>query len=130
MNRGATQSRRNRRGQFRAMGYLKFKNMFGRFSPQAKSWYDKIATDGKEAHETFVNRVNDSIGDQLQTKLNSLKSTWESIGYNESEIKLLEEAWSLTVIKDKETYRKDKKDARKLQREAQESLKSRLNADS
>jgi hypothetical protein len=130
MNRGATQSRRNRRGQFRAMGYLKFKNMFGRFSPQAKSWYDKIATDGKEAHETFVNRANDSIGDQLQTKLNSLKSTWESIGYNESEIKLLEEAWSLTVIKDKETYRKDKKDARKLQQEAQESLKSRLNADS
>ena len=130
MSKGATQSRRHRRGQFKAMGYLKIKNMFGRFSPQAKAWYDKMASDGKEAHEAFVNRVNDSIGDQLQTKLNSLKLTWGLIGYNDSEIKLLEEAWSLTVIKDKETYRKDKKDARKLQKEAQESLKSRLNADS
>ena len=130
MSKGSTISRKQRRGQFRAAGYLKIKNMFGRFSEQGKAWYNKMAEDGRAAHEANVNRVNDSIGDQLQTKLNSLKETWKEIGYNDSEIKLLEEAWSLTVIKDKDTYRKDKKDARKLQKEAQESLKSRLNANS
>lgn len=128
MGKGSTMSRRHRRGQFRAAGYLKIKNMFGRFSEQGKAWYTKISEDGKAAHEANVNRVNDSISDQLQTKLNSLKETWKEIGYNDSEIKLLEEAWSLVTIKDKNTYRIDRKEAKKLRKEAQESLKSRLNA--
>jgi hypothetical protein len=47
------------------------------------------------------------------------------MGYNSSEIKKLEEAWSITVITDKDTYRADRKQARKLQKEARASLLSR-----
>lgn len=129
MSKGTTQSRRQRRGQFKAMGYLKIKTMFGRFSEQGQAWYNKMATDGKAAHEAHVNRVEESIGEQLQVKLNSVKLTWKSMGYNDEEIKKLEEAWALTSIKDRETYRADKKEANRLQKEAQSSLKERLNAD-
>ncbi len=130
MSKTTTPSRRHRRAQFRAMGYLKIKNMFGRFSPQGMAWYNKMREDGMAAHDANVNRNLDNIESQLQVKLNSAKETWASIGYNESEIAMLEEAWTQTAVKNKETYREDKKLARKLMKEAKESLKSRLNANS
>lgn len=130
MSKGTTQSRRQRRAQFRAAGYLQIKNMFGRFSEQGRAWYDKMAADGKAAHEAHVNRVQDDLENQLQTKLNSAKEVWSSLGYNETEVAQLEEAWLLDAVKNKETYRADKKEARRLRKEAQESRKARMNADS
>jgi hypothetical protein len=130
MSKTTTQSRRHRRAQFRAMGYLKIKNMYGRFSPQGIAWYNKMREDGMAAHDANVNRNLDNVESQLQVKLNALKETWASIGYNESEIAMLEEAWIQTAVKNKETYREDTKLARKLMKEAKESLKSRLNANS
>jgi len=124
----ASFARKQRRQEYRQAGFLKIKNMYSRFSPQAIQWYNKMAEDGAAASEAYQKYVSDSIGDQLETKLNSLKETWASIGYDESEIKKLEEAWTLTVIKDSETYRADKKEASKLQKEASASLKARLNA--
>lgn len=129
MSKGASQSRRQRRGQFRAAGYLKIKNMYGRFSEQGRAWYDKMAADGKAAHEAHVDRVQENIEHNLQIKLDSLKETWSSIGYNEDEIKKLEEAFAIDSIKNKESYREDKKESKKLRKEAQLSLQQRLNAD-
>ena len=130
MSKTATQSRRQRRAQFRAMGYLKIKNMFSRFSEQGMAWYNKMAEDGKAAHEQNVRRNLDKMESQLESKLNSVKKTWEGIGYNELEISMLAEAWIQTSVKTKETYREDVKIARKLMKEAKESLNARLNADS
>lgn len=130
MSKGSTMSRRQRRGQFRAAGYLKIKNMFGRFSEQGRAWYDKMAADGREMHEANQNRMRDEQENKLQEKLNASKVTWAGIGYNDEEIAKLEEAWLLSVIKNKDTYREDKKEAKRLRKEAQSSLKSRLNADS
>lgn len=130
MSKGSTMSRRQRRGQFRAAGYLQIKNMFGRFSEQGRAWYDKMAADGKEMHEANQNRMRDEQENRLQEKLNASKTTWAGIGYNDEEIAKLEEAWLLDAIKNKDTYREDKKEAKRLRKEAQSSLKSRLNADS
>ena len=130
MSKTTTQSRRQRRAQFRAMGYLKIKNMFSRFSEQGMAWYNKMAEDGKAAHEQNVRRNLDKMESQLESKLNSVKKTWEGIGYNELEISMLAEAWIQTSVKTKETYREDVKIARKLMKEAKESLNARLNADS
>ena len=41
------------------------------------------------------------------------------------EIDKLEEAWSMSVIKDKETRKEDKQTIKKLQREVAQSLRSR-----
>ena len=121
----ASIARKQRRMNYRDAGFLKVKNMFSRFSPQGIAWYAKMAEDGAAANEAYQKFVSDSIADQLQTKLNGLKETWTGIGYNASEIKKLEEAFSITVITDKDTYRADRKLARKLQKEAQASLLAR-----
>lgn len=130
MSKTTTMSRRSRRSQLRAMGYLKIKNMYSPLTGPGKAWYDRTRTDGNNAHEANVNRTQDSIESQLQEKLNSLKETWKGIGYNDAEIKMLEEAWLNVTVKNKATYREDKKAAHKLYKEARKSLNDRLNANS
>ena len=61
----------------------------------------------------------------LEAKLESMKTTWKSMGYNKSEIDKLEEAWSLSAVKDKESRKEDKKAIKKLQKEVRESFQSR-----
>jgi len=130
MGRSTTNSRKAKRKQFQISKYLKIKNMFGRFSPEGIAWANKMREDGLKMHEAHVNRVNDQIEDALQSKANSMKETWTKIGYNDSEIAMLEEAFFNLSIKNKNTYREDKKAARKLMKDASNSLKSRLNANS
>jgi hypothetical protein len=60
----------------------------------------------------------DAIENQLQTILDKMKETWTELGYNEEEIALLEESWTLTVFKSKETFREDKKRSRELSKQA------------
>lgn len=128
MSKGATGSRRQRRQEFRNAGFLKIKNQFGRYSSQGKAWYDKMREDGTAAFDANTNRVNDDIENQLQTKLNGLKETWESTGYNAEEILKLEEAWTIQTIKDKDTLKEDKKKVKSLRKEVQESFSARKNA--
>jgi len=130
MGRNTTSSRKAKRKQFQISKYLKIKNMFGRFSPEGIAWATKMREDGLKMHEAHVNRVNDQIEDALQLKANSLKETWAKIGYNDSEIAMLEEAFFNLSIRNKDTYREDKKAARKLMKDASNSLQSRLNANS
>lgn len=128
MAKGASGSRRQRRGEFKRAGFLKIKNMFGRFSEQGIAWHNKMAEDGRAMESANENRRLDSIEEQLTASLNKLKVNWATIGYNTEEITKLEEAWTLTAIKDSETYRADKKKAKALRKEAQQSLLARKNA--
>ena len=130
MGRNTTSSRRAKRQQFKIAKYLKIKNMFGRFSPEGIAWATKMREDGLKMHEAHVNRVNDAIEDALQSKVNSIKETWVKIGYNDAEIEMLEEAFLTIAIKNKSTRKEDKKHARKLMKDASNSLQSRLNANS
>lgn len=130
MSKGTTPSRRQRRSQLSAMGYLKIKNMYSPLNGPGEAWYDKTRNDGNQAHEAFLNRVQDDIENQLQVKVNGLKESWKEQGYNEAEIKMLEEAWILVNVKNKLTYKEDKKKSALLQKQARESLNARLNANS
>ena len=124
----ATSSRRQRRGEFKQAGFLKIKNMFGRFSEQGIAWHNKMAEDGRAMETANEKRRLDSIEEQLIVSLNKLKETWTASGYNAEEVAKLEEAWTLTAVKDRETYRADKKQANVLRKEAQQSLAGRKNA--
>lgn len=124
----ATASRRQRRGEFKQAGFLKIKNMFGRFSEQGIAWHNKMAEDGRAMESANEKRRLDSIEEQLIVSLNKLKETWTASGYNAEEVAKLEEAWTLTAVKDRETYRADKKQANVLRKEAQQSLAGRKNA--
>ena len=62
----ATASRRQRRGEFKQAGFLKIKNMFGRFSEQGIAWHNKMAEDGRAMEAANEKRRLDSIEEQLE----------------------------------------------------------------
>jgi len=126
MSKSTSYSRKQRRAQMKSAGMLKVKNMYSPLSGQRQAWYKKTREDGQQAHEAHLKRVNDQIEEQLQTRLNNLKETWKSSGYNDQEIKMLEDAFMLTSIKYKDTLRSDRKEARRLMKQARESFQNRI----
>jgi|TARA_B100000768_G_scaffold102917_1_gene95727 hypothetical protein len=123
-----SQARQYRRDTYKRAGLLKAKNEWGRFSEKGIQWYSLKQEEGRDFHEKHERMVNDQIEEQLGSKLNSLKETWAGFGYNKDEIELLEEAFTITSIKDKETYREDIKKARSIYKKVQGSLEKRNNA--
>lgn len=121
-------SRKAKRSQLNSLGYLKIKNMYSPIEGVGAAWYKKTNADGKALHEAHEKRLNDELADFLQTKVNSLKETWKEAGYNDTECAMLEEAFFITNVKNKETLREDIKTVQRLRKEASISLKSRLDA--
>jgi hypothetical protein len=113
-----TPNRRARRNMYKQAGMLKAKEQIGHFSPAKKEWYDKMREEGEKIHEMNTRNAQDQIENQLQIILDRQKETWTELGYNEAEIALLEESWTLMAVKDKETYREDKKKSRELSKQA------------
>jgi len=130
MTKTATVSRRQRRAQLSAMGYLKIKNQLNPLSAQGIELRNSLRANSKAAREAFEKRIMDQIEEQLAQRAESLKSTWKEIGYNDAEIEMLSEAFFTLSVKNKQTLREDKKAARKLMKDAKDSLIGRLNANS
>lgn len=91
---------------------------------------------GRKLHQMHLDRIEQANAERLERilegytneegeKVPGLKNNWKEQGYNQKEIDMLEEAWALSVIKDKETYQADKKKRRALQKEAKASRDAR-----
>jgi len=80
---------------------------------------EKILNEGKSC----IKRISELLESMESQKI----VAWKEIGYNESEIEMLREANAILSVKDKKTWHTDKKIARKLMKEARESLNKRLN---
>ncbi len=130
MTKTATVSRRQRRAQLSAMGYLKIKNELSILSPEGKELRDNLRASTKVAKEAHEKRIMEQLEEQLAQKVESLKETWNQIGYNDAEIEMLSEAFFISSVKNKQTLREDKKTAKKLMKDAKDSLIGRLNANS
>lgn len=130
MAKTATVSRRQRRAQLRAMGYLKIKNMLSPLSAEGIQLRESLRASSKAAKEAYEKKIMDQLEEQLAQKAESLKETWKQIGYNDAEIEMLSEAFFISSVKNKQTIREDKKAARKLMKDAKDSLIERLNANS
>lgn len=130
MAKTATVSRRQRRAQLSAMGYLKIKNQLSPLSPEGISLRENLRAATKAAKEAHEKRIMDQLEEQLAQKAESLKETWKQIGYNDAEIEMLSEAFFTQNVKNKQSLREDKKAARKLMKDAKDSLIERLNANS
>jgi hypothetical protein len=130
MAKTATVSRRQRRAQLSAMGYLKIKNMLSPLSAEGIQLRESLRASSKAAKEAHEKRIMDQLEEQLAQKAESLKDTWKWIGYNDAEIEMLSEAFFISSVKNKQTLREDKKAARKLMKDAKDSLIERLNANS
>ena len=118
-------NRRQRRHMMRQQGVLKYLSKLPFLGEVRSNFRAQNMENGRKIHQQNLD-ANDKVNhSMLESKLEDMKATWKSIGYNKSEIDKLEEAWSLSVIKDKETRKEDKKTIKKLQREVQESFQSR-----
>jgi len=109
----------------RQQGILKYLSKLDFLGEVRSNFRTQNMENGRKLHQQNID-ANDKVNhSMLEAKLESMKETWKSIGYNKSEIDKLEEAWSLSAIKDKATRKEDKKAIKKLQREVQESFQSR-----
>jgi len=82
---------------------------------------------GKELHAANTDAVEKRIAEQLESIEERKIVAWKETGYNDKEIEMLREANAILAIRDKKTWHTDKKVARKLMKEARESLNKRIN---
>lgn len=106
-------------GILRAKSKLSFKNWMEVTSESIKN--------GKELHRAHVDAAETSIATQLEEIESKKIEDWKAEGFNDKEIKMLREANAILTVRDKETWQADKKVARKLMRDARESLNNRKN---
>jgi len=118
-------NRRQRRLAMKYQGLLKAKSKL----PFHK-WMEVTRENlqrGKELHAATTDAVEKGIAERLESIEERQIIAWKEVGYNETEIKMLREANAILSVKDKETWKADKKEARQLMKDARESLNKRLN---
>ena len=126
MNETANQTipnRRQRRMAMKHQGILKMKSKLS-----FKEWLEickQTREKGKEIHEANVEAAEKSIYAKLEQVENNKISQWKEEGYTDKEIEKLRDALAMITIKDKSTWHKDKKTARKVFKELREKLYKR-----
>jgi trehalose/maltose hydrolase-like predicted phosphorylase len=118
-------NRRQRRLAMKYQGLLKAKSKLP-FHKWMEVTRENIER-GKELHAANTDAVEQRIASQLESMEESQIIAWKEVGYNDKEIEMLREANAMLTVKDKESWHTDKKVARKLMKEARESLNKRLN---
>jgi len=121
-------NRKERRWAFKQRGFLKIKNMYNRFNPVAVQWYAARQDEGRKIHAANTEAVEKANYEALLQREISVKDNLIATGYNEAETELMLEAWRIAVTTTREDYRQNKKEARSLTKQAQESFKSRQTA--
>lgn len=121
----STPNRRQRRAMMKAQGILKALSKMPYFGEvRSKVRQENIAY-GKKIHAENTKRNEELNAARLEAILDGLKAQWAEQGYNKEEMAKLEEAWACRAIKDKETYREDKKRAKQLLAEVKASREAR-----
>jgi len=120
-------NRKQKRYMMKQNGMLKYLSKLSPFHPTKVAIRNQNLEDGRKAHQANTDAVEKARAEYFESKLEKVKGTWSNLGYNQSEIKMLEEAWTITTLKNKETYREDRKEAKRLRKKAMESLINRKN---
>jgi len=116
-------NRRQRRMAMAHQGLLKQKSKLS-----LAEWYklcSEIKIKGNEIHEANIERDEKSNFARLEEIESVNISNWKEEGYTDKEIEQLREAYSIFMIKDKSTWHKDKKVARKIIKELSSTLYNR-----
>lgn len=110
-----TASRRQQRDIYKKANFIRIKNALPRFSDMAKEWYESRRKEGNEKANRFMLDSLDRLENHRAERFNFAKQVWLDWGYNDAEIKLLEESWSLALDPQN---RQDRKKARELSKQA------------
>jgi len=115
-------NRRQKRNAYRSMGILKNKSSRSFADPTRRQITEQLSREGKEKHKAMVEANERKYHEEMEHKLAEYKKNLEVTGWEGKEIEKLAEAWMLRAVKDKDNYQQDKKDAKRLTKEA-EALK-------
>ena len=130
-------TRRQRRYMLKQQGVLRYISKLNFLGETKSAIRRENQENGRKLHQQHLDTQEKLNAERLERKLEGytneegervtgLKDTWKSIGYNDKEIALLEEAWAISVVRDKSSDRKaDKKKIKELHREAQKFFASR-----
>lgn len=129
-------SRRQRRYMMKQQGILKYLSKLPYLGETRSKLRQQNMENGRKIHQQHLDaqearnaarleQILEGYTNEEGEKVPGLKDNWKSQGYNAKEIDMLEEAWALSVIKNKETYQADKKKRRALQKEAKASRDAR-----
>jgi len=118
-------NRRERRAAMKYQGMLKAKSKLP-FKEWMKMTSETLKA-GKEIHAANVDAVDKSIAQQLEDRETAMIENWKELGYTKEEIEKLREATATMMVKDKENWHRDKKIARKIFKEVNESYYKRKN---
>lgn len=114
-----------RRNMLRQQKVLRAKNEMHPLDRNSVEFRQAQRENGRKIHEANLDRLEQQTTVLMEEKLAGVVAGWKTQGYNEEEIALLTEAWKLTTFKNKKTWHADKKTARKLMKQADESRKQR-----
>jgi hypothetical protein len=109
----------------RQNGMLKYLSKLSPFHPSKIEIREQNRENGRKIQNDILDNLEKDRTSRLESSLKKAKLDWSNSGYNEDEISLLEQAWTLRKVKNKETYQQDKKEAKKLVREANRSMLDR-----
>ena len=116
-----------RRNMLRQQKILKIKGEMNPMSKSAVEFREAQRENGRKIHEANLDNLEQKQTEFIDAKLAEVKANWTKQGYNDEEIIMLQEAWTLTTPKNKKTWHSDKKKARKLMKQAEESRTQRNN---
>lgn len=114
----APATRRHRRRMLKSNGMLRYLSKINFFNPNKIEIRAVNMDNGRKFHQAHLDAIEKMQAEQLESLLERMKENWSRMGYNKTEIAMLEEAWAITTIKDKETYQQDKRKANELMKEA------------
>jgi hypothetical protein len=118
-------NRRDRRANLKKQGILKYLSKKSFLDPIRAGFRADSMKNGKSIQDKRWADIETKWEESFGDKLESMRETWYGIGYNKSEVELLEEAATISFVKNKETYREDKNEAKLLRNKAKQSLLSR-----
>jgi hypothetical protein len=118
-------NRRERRFMMKARGILKMKSRLP-FSKWTELIQESIKA-GNEQLKSNADLFERSVSKQLEQKELKMIEYWKSQGFKNNEIEKLRDAYAILSVRFLDTWKSDKKDARKLINEANQSLLNRIN---
>ena len=119
-------NRQERRRAYKQMGILKAMNQLAWNHPDRVEFRRRNREQGEAKHRATWETIEKERYERMEHAGAEYIKKCKAEGYEGEELKWLEEALALELVKDKETWQEDKKTKKKLRKKALESKIKRL----
>lgn len=119
-------NRQERRRAYKQMGILKRMNQLPWNHPDRAEFRRRNREQGQAKHRAMLDEMEKERYERLEHANAEYLKKCKEEGYEGKELELLEEAYSLLLVRNKDTWQEDKKTRKRLIKEAKESKEKRL----